>query len=371
MSDLYFDQIYWKHHNFYKLWVRVLWWSPGLLMVVYTIYLGFLRNYIPDDMTVINTYMFLVGLIVIPKALAAILSSGGWAWKRLRHTRHNWGNYAALFLCLWMWLVLIYGFTRGITNFKVRHVNVFFKDLPQSFDGYRIAQFSDAHLGTFDGWRYGVLQEAMDSLNTSNADLIVFNGDIQNAKPQELHRFNQLMSGLRAKNGVISVLGNHDYSKYTEEEPSVETRNRQATINTECQWGWRLLNNEHVTLYRGQDSIVIAGEQNYANPDSADFQKTMHGVADNAFVVLLQHDPKAWDDYIRPSNRIKLTLSGHTHGGQATLFGLHFIRAVYKQDYGLFEEDGQFLYVSSGIGALVPFRFGMPPEIAIITLHRK
>ena len=131
-----------------------------------------------------------------------------------------------------------------------------------------------------------------------------------------------------------------------------------------------MLLNEHVVLRRGQDSIVIAGEQNYGDPDSANFEKTMHGVGRQAFTIMLQHNPAAWDATIVPTKRVALTLSGHTHGGQMSVFGWRPTRWVYAEDYGHYERGESQLFVSSGLGGLVPFRFGISPEIVVITLHK-
>ena len=132
--------------------------------------------------------------------------------------------------------------------------------------------------------------------------------------------------------------------------------------------------NEHAVIHRGNDSIVIGGEENEGSrrfPKKSDLSKTLRGVGPRAFLIMLQHDPTAWDDSIRPYSHARLTLCGHTHGGQIDIFGMRPTRLAYKEDTGLYQEKGRYLYVSSGIGALIPFRFGATPDIVVITLHRK
>lgn len=97
---------------------------------------------------------------------------------------------------------------------KVKQLTVYVPDLPKKFDGYRIVHFSDIHLGSYYGWRRGLPQRDVDSINAQHADLICFTGDLQNVQPSELKPYIKLMLRLKAKDGVLSVLGNHDYTWY-------------------------------------------------------------------------------------------------------------------------------------------------------------
>lgn len=371
LSDLYFDRHYWRRRTNYRWWKRLLWWLPGIGMVVYTICLASIRNFIPDDIGVVNTYLLLVGLIVILKAIFALCSGLGLLYCKVRRTRNNWGNLIAFVLILFSWYVLIYGSTVGVGKLDVKHVDIYFDDLPKEFEGYRIALFSDAHVGSFTGERMKLLQRDIDSINAQNADLIAFAGDLQNIQPQEVYPVQQMLSELKAKDGVVSVMGNHDYSEYINADPAIEAANVKEMIARQRQMGWKLLLNGNISIRRGNDVIFIAGEENFKKPDSADFGRTMTGVPEKSFVVMLQHNPKAWDDHIKSSRRVQLTLSGHTHGGQLMLFGFRPTRLIYRQDYGLYQEGNATLYVSAGIGGLVFFRFGVSPEISVITLHKK
>ncbi|MGI6231999.1 MAG: metallophosphoesterase [Prevotella sp.] len=370
LPDLYFDQHYWKRSSHYRWWHRLLWWLPGLIMVGYTVGLSTIRNFVPDDLTVINVYLLIVGLFVIPKALVALCSVIGLLWCRLRHSRNNWGNLVALFLTLFTWYAVIYGSTLGVRRLRVKHIDLYFDRLPASFDGYRIVHFSDAHVGSFTGARVQLLKRDIDSINAQHADLIAFTGDLQNIQPSELYPVQSLLSGLHARDGVVSVLGNHDYAEYIHEAPAIEAANERETINRERQFGWQLLRNEHFALHRGNDSIVIAGEENYEKPARADFAKTLKGIEGRPFTIMLQHVPAAWREQILPSKRVDLTLSGHTHGGQMSFFGLRPTHLTEPHDYGLFQREGALLYVNPGLGGLVFFRFGMPAEITVFTLHR-
>lgn len=370
LPELYFEWYRRKRRRRQPKWRRLLNWAPTVTMLVYTVFLAACKNFVPDDMRITFAYLLLFGLFVVPKALYALCSLVGLAWRHLTHGRYNWGNLVAFFLVLTVWYIIIYGSTLGPRQLEVRHVDLYFKDLPNGFEGYKIVQFTDAHVGSFIGKDTNLLQRAVDSINAQTPDLIAFTGDLQNIRPQEVYPVQDILAGLRAADGVVSVLGNHDYSEYIDENPVIEAANCREIISRQRQWGWQLLLNEHTVVRRGKDSIVVAGEENLEKPARADFAKTMSKVGKGAFVVMLQHNSKAWDRYIKPSNRVQLTLSGHVHGGQLALFGFYPASLVYKQYYGLFEEDNKALYVSSGIGGLIPFRFGVPPEIVVITLHK-
>lgn len=370
LPELYFEWYRRKRRRRQSKWRRLLNWLPTVFMLIFTIYLAANSNFIPDDMRIIFTYLLLFGLYVMPKALYALCSLIGLGWRHLTHSRYNWGNLMAFFLVLVFWYIIIYGSTLGPRKFEVKHVDLYFKDLPDSFEGYKIVQFTDVHAGSFIGNDNNLLQRAFDSINAQKPDLIAFTGDLQNLRPQEIYPIQDMLTGLKAADGVVSVLGNHDYSEYIDEDPVIEAANCRETISRQRQCGWQLLLNEHTAIHRGKDSIVIAGEENLEKPARADFAKTMHNVGKGAFVVMLQHNPRAWDKYIKPSNRVQLTLSGHVHGGQLALFGFHPASLTYKQCCGLYEEDNKALYVSAGIGGVIPFRFGVSPEIVVITLHK-
>jgi predicted MPP superfamily phosphohydrolase len=173
---------------------------------------------------------------------------------------------------------------------------------------------------------------------------------------------------------VFSVLGNHDYSDYINDDPAICAANEHEMQSRQQQFGWTLLMNDWEPIDRDSRKngrLVIAGMENYGQKEGTqrgDLQKTLAGIGSKDCVVLLQHDPSAWQTLILPEANIPLTLSGHTHGGQVSLFGLRGSHLRLNEDYGLYHEGHHQLYVTCGIGGLVPFRFGVSPEIAVITL---
>ena len=352
-------------------WLRMLWWLPCLAMLASTAALSLTRDFAPANIMWLNIYLFMLGLVVVPKALFALCSLAGRGVRRLTGGSRNWGNYVGLVAVLAQMYVLFTGSMAGVDHLAMRHLTLEFADLPASFDGYRIVQWSDAHLGSM---RTDLLKQAVAATNDAKPDIVVFTGDIQNTRPQELVRFGQWLVHLHPSDGIFSVLGNHDYSDYVKLPADAKLRNERMTRAFEESIGWDLLLNERRILRRGQDSIVIAGEENGGLPpfpNRADLKKTLHGISPRSFVVMLQHDPSAWRRSILPGCNAQLTLSGHTHGGQFSLFGMRPTRFKYSEDAGLYRQGARCLYVSTGLGGVVPFRFHMDPEVVVITLKKK
>ncbi len=371
LPDIYVYMRFLRRRPGIGLRKTILWWFPGVALTAYTIALSLIRDFVPDNILWLNVYLFLFALVVVPKFLFVVCSVIGLLLRRTFGLRRNWGNLAGALLAVAAVCVLLYGSLIGVDKLVVRNVEIEFDSLPPAFDGYRIVQISDAHVGSI---RTGLLQRAVETANALAPDAIVFTGDLQNKQPSELDRVASLLSSLHARDGVFSVLGNHDYGYYVNVENSEKRANEAALCLRERDFGWDLLLNGNAVVRRGADSIVIAGEENDGLPPfpaRADISATLRGVGQEAFVVMLQHDPSAWRRHILPTGRANLTLSGHTHGGQVSLFGLRPTQLKGKEDCGLYEKSGHCLYVSSGLGGVVAFRFGVPPEIVVITLRAK
>ena len=355
--------------------VRVLSWLPTLAMMVATVVLALERDFTTPDQTAENTYLLVLGLYFIPKAVYVICSIVGRIVKKLSHSRYNWGNLVGMVLGLIIVYVMLYGSFIGVRRLNVNHVEITLEKLPRAYDGYKLVLFSDAHVGSFTGWRKKLLQRDIDSINAQKADAIVFAGDLQNLRPTELYPVQDMLRQLKAPDGVFSVLGNHDYSDYIKDDPAICAANEREMQSRQRQFGWTLLMNEWKSINRGsrkEGRLVFAGMENYSMKDStqrADLKLTLAGIDPADCVILLQHDPSAWQQLILPEANVPLTLSGHTHGGQLSFFGLRATRVKGgEEDYGLYHEGHHQLYVTCGIGGLIPFRFGVSPEIAVITL---
>lgn len=310
-------------------------------------------------------FFVVMGFIVIP-FLSYFLCS------KLLNRRY--GRRVGLGLACVIIGLVIYGMTFGFSQIEVRQIEFASKDLPEAFDGYRIVQFSDAHVATFDGWLDDMVPQIVDSINNQKADMIVFTGDLQNLRPDELAPKVAQLRQLHAPDGVYSILGNHDYATYLDCDEATKKKNDQKTQQLERKM-WTLLMNENRIIRRDSDSIVIAGMENWGvqkrMPRNGDVRKTMKGISPKSFTVMLQHDPNAWRAKILPECNAQLTLSGHTHGGQFSLFGWTPANFTYSECFGTYYEGDRAICVSSGLGGLIPFRLGQPGEIVVITLKKK
>ena len=311
-------------------------------------------------------FFFLMGLVVVPLVLAALC--------RWLAPKHRWRRYAMV-SALVVWALVLYGHFIGFQQLEVNRYDYASADLPKAFDGYRIVQFSDAHVGSLTGWRQSFLQRAVDSINALHSDVIVFTGDVQNLHPDELHQQQSLLKQLHAKDGVYSILGNHDYPTYLDCSESEKASLVRQTKELERQCGWRLLLNEHAVIRRDSDSLIIAGMENWGKvkrmPRLGDVKRSMSNIQRSAFVVMLQHDPSCWREKILPECHAQLTLSGHTHGGQFSLLGWSPVSLTTPEWGGWYTEGERSLYVSTGLAGLIPFRLNEPGEIAVITLKLK
>ena len=361
---------------------RILHWVPAWVVIAYSSYLALLPNFVPDNPILVDVWFVLMALFAVPIFVFSLCSFLGWCIMRVRKGKRNWGKLLGLILGIASFFVFIYGFTYGFRQLSVKHITVYVPQLPVNFDGYRIVQFSDIHLGSYYGWRGDLPKRDVDSINAQHPDMICFTGDLQNARPSEIYPYMRLLSGLRAQDGVYSVLGNHDYSYYIDADSLTCARQEREVRRVEKRMGWHLLCNEHVVVHRAGDSIYVAGTENYKKPTHSNVAKALYGIRPNQFVLMLQHIPTQWK-YMVPS-RInqqygsrdtllvapQLTLSGHTHAGQVSVFGLRpTLFAPF--DYGLYEREGCQLYTTAGLGGVVPIRIGATAEIVVITLRRK
>ena len=261
-------------------------------------------------------------------------------------------------------------------NVNVEKVAVEINDLPTSFDNYRIAQISDLHLGTFNGDTIHV-SKLVDIINSLDVDLVAFTGDIVNRKSEELLPYESILSRIKAKDGVFSVLGNHDYGDYLDwTTPQAKIENYHLICEINKRMGWNLLLNETKYVYRGNDSIAVIGVENIGDPPFkvyGSLDKAYLSLADSTIKILLTHNPSHWEVDIKDNkkNNIALTLSGHTHAMQIELFG--FSPSIFRYNYwkGLYMDNlNRYLYVNVGAGTVaMPMRIGATPEITVLTLN--
>ena len=204
---------------------------------------------------------------------------------------------------------------------------------------------------------------------------MVFTGDLVNMTPDEIDPFMNVLSCFKAKDGIFSVMGNHDYCSYIKyDSPDQAKRNIYDLQQRQKEMGWDLLLNENRIIRRNNDSIAIIGVENDGRPpfpSFADIGKAISGLSDKTYKVLLSHDPTHWRREILPNTDIDLTLSGHTHSMQFRIKRFSPSMWAYDEWGGRYIDDKRNLYVNSGTGSNVAFRLGAWPEITLLTLKKE
>ena len=270
--------------------------------------------------------------------------------------------------------IVVYGCIEGWKKVTVERVSIASSKLPKVFNGYKIVQLSDFHIGTYADSPETV-DKIVNEVNALNPDLIVFTGDLVNSVSDEITQFKTALSKLKARDGVFSVLGNHDYCLYRDyKAPDTPDKQLVKVINNEEEVGWRMLRNDSYIIRKGNDSIAIVGVDNAGSrmfPDKSDLPKAVKGLSADNFKILLSHDPSHWRREVLPTTDIDLTLSGHTHAMQFKIGNWSPSKWTYPEWGGLYVEGNQKLYVSTGIGENIAFRFGVWPQIVLLTLYSK
>lgn len=293
---------------------------------------------------------------------------------RLPYAPFGW---TALALVLLIWEGLIYGCYIGRFLWEVNELTFSSPEVPEAFDGYRMVHISDLHVDSFEDARD--LKHVLERVNEQQADIILFTGDMTTGSMDGIRRHEEVLRSLRAKDGVVSVLGNHDFFIYDRQYRTDAERCAAAdrlTCYEHDALGWKVLRNTSLLLHRGADSIAIAGvdningNQGFSTIQMGDLGKAMQGL-DGVFTVLLSHDPSHWQAEVLPRSHAQITLSGHTHAAQVRLFGWSLARLSFRENDGRYDQDGRMLYVNAGIGCTAPFRIGCPSEITVITLRKQ
>lgn len=265
---------------------------------------------------------------------------------------------------------ILYGSLIERNTFRVKKIELAYENLPEGFRDYRIVHISDIHARSFSK-REKSVQRAVDKINALDPDMIAFTGDLITMTPDELDPISAVLSSMKARDGVFSVLGNHDYCMYSDMSQTEKQKCLEELIIKEREMGWDLILNEHRIIRKGQDSIVVIGVENTSPlkhfPSRGDLNKASEGT-EGMFRILLTHDPMHWEAEIIGKD-FPLTLSGHTHAMQVSIFGWSPSSLIFKQHKGLYTEGNQSIYVNKGLGETIfPARIGARPEITLITL---
>lgn len=358
-------------------WAKVTFWGPTALLLFFAVWLTYTESLTPENMDAIILYLSAYMLLALPKTTYMLVSFIGKLIGLVFHPYRKANTPVSFTAGFAVFCMMICGLSFGPTLLKVKESTFQSETLPKEFDGYKIVQVSDLHLTSMKTHPEFV-SKLVRTINAQQADAICFTGDLVSTDVAELYPFVDELSKLKAKDGVFSILGNHDYMTYAKYMTPLEKSQKfHEMLKLQEKMGWNLLQNEHSVIHRGQDSIVILGVENDGKPpfpERGDLNKAQEGLNLNVplFKLLLSHDPSHWKRKVLPTTDIQLTLSGHTHGMQFMIGNWSPAQYLYPEWKGMYQENSRGLYVSLGVGgALIPFRFGAWPEINVITLHCK
>lgn len=356
--------------------------SEAMLLTKMWLLFAYLTIYVPKYLGMIVDMIAAIPILIKRKRVTTI-------------TRTGIALSIALFAAMW-WGALINRY-----NLQVNHVTIEIDNLPSSFNGLTIAQFSDLHTGTF-GTDTTFVSRIVDTINNLKPDIIVFTGDLVNRQSDEAIPFISTLSRLHAPHGVYAILGNHDYGDYREWASQAEKQdNMNLLYDIYKKTGIELLLNKHRWIRNASDSIALIGVENIGDPPFkiyGSLAASYPDLSDNNTKILLSHNPQHWVDSIasgpslkRQKTNIQLTLSGHTHAIQIAVGRLSPAFFRYATWGGLYTDnacgsheskqhityagnktplpESKKLYVNIGAGTVgMPMRLGATPEITMITL---
>ena len=358
MSVLAFLPDFWLWHIGVSEWpllLAILWWVPSLLLVLAEVGLqmGFFHKlsvrvlFTTILFSSFPNVVFILFDAFLPLLFALIPALGVMGW-------------------------FAFGFIEGWKRLELKHITFTSPDLPPYFDGYRLVQITDFHLGSFPPGN-DFVQKVVDATNNEEPDMILFTGDLVNNQASEVEPYLDTLRQLHASDGIYSIWGNHDYCEYGNNHSiGALKRNRRMLYGYQESLGWHQLMNEHHVVSHGMASIAVIGVENPGQPpftNRSNLKKAMKGLNPDMFKILLSHDPHHWRREV-VGKKIQLTLAGHTHAGQLKIGKWTPARMAFKEWGGAYRIGEQMLYVSSGIGGSFPFRLGAWPELTVITLKR-
>jgi len=275
--------------------------------------------------------------------------------------------------------LLLYGIVIGKNIQKVENVKLSFENLPSNFEGLRIVQISDIHIGSLYGNRMK-LRRLVETVNSLKPDILLFTGDIVNKTSNELDIYPDLFKKMNAAYGKYAVLGNHDYGDYAKWDSFYKKQAETVKLLNYYEANdVVVLKNQGVIIKNGKQEIQLVGTENWGLspfPQYGNIDRALDRYGDSGFDILMAHDPNFWGSEILKKTKVELTLSGHTHGFQiGCIIGdkkYTLAKLKSKYDSGLIISDNQVLYINTGWGVIGYLgRIGIRPEITLIELYKK
>jgi len=347
------------------------WIERGLLILLFYFNLSIparfvIRKFIHHDLAWLKSWLIFPGTtwfitLIMMFSLFVVKDLAAWIWSFFKYdgvdaSRRAFLQAAGAFSLGAPLILTGYGALKTARDYKVKHLELPFKNLPHSLDGFTIAQISDIHSGTFMIEAEMIsIREIMDS---QHPQIAVMTGDFVDTSSREIEPVARVFSKIKTDYGIFGCMGNHDlFDNYKVISAAMKDS------------GIVMLENGNKILRVNGDDLNLLGVN---DSRFADLPESLNGVDPDGFKILLAHRPEFFPESFR--NGIDLQLSGHTHGGQLGMnfFGIPFspMQLFHKYINGLYKEAKSYLYVNPGVGMVfAPIRIGVRPEITVITLR--
>lgn len=370
-------------------------WSVSVLAIISILIVAFYRKNITSPSIFPNLYYStgFIAVIYLPKLFFSLfllvqdfIHLIKWFIQLITNSKvplleplinGQWIGGAGVLTASVMLFIMIHGVYKGRFSFTAKKEIVTSHKIPKQFDGFKVLQFSDMHIGSFWGHEEQI-DKAVEEMNKLKPDIIVFTGDMVNHQAAELKPFIDKFQKASALFGKYSVLGNHDYGSYAQWETKGDEKQNLIDLKSyEKEAGFQLLLNETVQIEKDGEFIQLTGVENWGKPPFPQFgnlDKALENTDTSCFTILLSHDPSHWEEKVIDKTAIDLTLSGHTHGMQigfnTKTFKWSPVKFKYPQWNGMYKHNDQLLYVNIGLGFIAfPFRTGMAPELTLFELQ--
>ena len=382
---------------------KIVHWICWGISISFFVWLGGLFLFVHSDGTIpksISIFFAAWALVFVPKLIFAIFLLGEDVYRLLRSLfavghnaivqndpmalsigRRKFISTIAAATAAIPFFGILHGITVGKFKYRVLRETIYYPDLPDAFDGFTITQLSDIHAGSFDPISdRAVVQKAIAMVNAQQSDLFVFTGDLVNNMAREMDPWLEDFEKIHAPSGKFSILGNHDYGDYVNwASDEAKEKNMQHLYSVHGKVGFCLLRDENAVIEKNGQTISLIGVEDWGTggfPKKGNLNKALKNVPEDAFKILLSHDPSHFDEIVsKHPTHIHLTLSGHTHGGQfgVEIPGIKFSPVGFRYPHwaGLYAVNGRNIYVNRGFGFLAfPGRVGIWPEVTVLTLKK-
>lgn len=364
-----------------KLWQRIIYAATLTLLNILPLILLSITAVAPDNsQTIMNIASWALTIYTIATLVRMSFYLGFLTIKPKKLALIVGGIFATI-----VFATLCNSLINTRTNLKIKRVAIKHATIPKSFDGFRIALFSDLHIASLISPEREITRLA-ESINKQDVDMVIFAGDLLHIRHTELSaKIASILSTIKARYGVYTVLGNHDTGVYIKDTLSLTKNENIAHLNTKIgQIGWTMLRDSTIYAVRGRDSIAVTGidftdalleyKHSFATPDNYSAESLFSSIPKEMFNIAVSHLPQLWHP-ISSGNFAELTLSGHIHATQVAveMFGKRVSPAMlmYKEWSGLYSKDNNHLYITDGIGSVGFYlRIGARPELTIIELNR-